>query len=337
MTDLFFCNICQESIPQIQFDSEEAFRDGSRCICKDCAILIARPASSSVKKARWIWPLVTFLFLATWSLFGYFLLELGEGVISGNKSRQLLWGEVEELSENLILFDANLRSQIKQSEGQALMVLDGLSRSLEAVNQELRDALNRQALELRELEGIPGSLELINKKFDLSTSEFVQFADSISDLKNRLQILEDSFSGLERTVTAAKPPQSVEEGSFSKSVQKLLEDLGSEDPMDRFDALEKIINYQDPNLVPYVTPLLLDTYEMCRFQAAFILRSWSALSAVPKLIDALDDNFSYVRKEVNDALEAITKISVDYDHRADEALRAQAVARWRDWANKNGF
>ena len=83
--------------------------------------------------------------------------------------------------------------------------------------------------------------------------------------------------------------------------------------------------------------MLLDTYEMCRFQAAFILRSWSALSAVPKLIDALDDNFSYVRKEVNDALEAITKISVDYDHRADEALRAQAVARWRDWANKNGF
>ena len=337
MTDLFFCNICQESIPQIQFDSEEAFRNGSRCVCKDCVTLIAKSILPPDKKTRLILPLAILLFLSTWCLCGYLFLEMKEDVIVNQKSRMVLNAEILDLNEKLTVLESSIPLIEKQSEEQDLLVLNELSQNLEEVNQKIRDALNLQALELRDLEGLPNSLALMNQKFDLSISESAQLTDSVSNLKDRLQILEDEFSGLERTVAAAQPPQDIDSTSFSKSIQKLLEGLSSEDPMNRFDALEKIINYQDPDLVAYVIPLLLDTYEMCRFQAAFILRSWSALSAVPQLIDALEDNFSYVRKEVNDALEEITKVSVDYDHKADESLRGQAVIRWRDWAKKNGF
>ena len=119
-------------------------------------------------------------------------------------------------------------------------------------------------------------------------------------------------------------------------LESILQDLESSDPNTRFAALEDIADHNDPNLVPYVAPLLYDSYEFCRYQAATTLRQWSALSATPQLIEALDDTFEFVRKEVNAALEAVTKNSVGYNHKDDDAARAASQQAWRDWWKNNG-
>jgi|TARA_B110000438_G_scaffold223321_1_gene216872 hypothetical protein len=337
MTELFFCNVCQQSVPQISLDTGNAVRHGDRVICPDCADTLVIATELEPSKREWsISPIVIVFFTITWAVFAYMYVEqqrFFDAVTASNK---------EAVSNNNRLSAANaelqsvLENKIGDSATRAKIERDKLTSTIENGDNKLRDALSRQANALADLESLPSQFSAMVSKLNLSQVEISTIADSAREIRAGQLVLRDKVSAVERQVAAAPAPIDVEESSFDSRVQSILQDLESSDPNTRFAALEDIADHNDPNLVPYVAPLLYDSYEFCRYQAATTLRQWSALSATPQLIEALDDTFEFVRKEVNAALEAVTKNSVGYNHKDDDAARAASQQAWRDWWKNNG-
>ncbi len=337
MTELFFCNVCQQSVPQISLDTGNAVRHGDRVICPDCADTLVIATELEPSKREWsISPIVIVFFTITWAVFAYMYVEqqrFFDAVTASNK---------EAVSNNNRLSAANTRleraleNKIGDSATRAKIERDKLTSVIENGDNKLRDALSRQANALAEFESLPSQFSAMSSKLNLSQIEISTIADSAREIRAGQLVLRDKISAVERQVAAAPTPVDVEESSFDSRVQSILQDLESSDPNTRFAALEDIADHDDPNLVPYVAPLLYDSYEFCRYQAATTLRQWSALSATPQLIEALDDTFEFVRKEVNAALEAVTKNSVGYNHKDDDAARAASQQAWRDWWKNNG-
>ena len=337
MTELFFCNVCQQSVPQISLDTGNAVRHGDRVICPDCADTLVIATELEPSKREWsISPIVIVFFTITWAVFAYMYVEqqrFFDAVTESNK---------EAVSNNNRLSAANTRleraleNKIGDSATRAKIERDKLTSVIENGDNKLRDALSRQANALAEFESLPSQFSAMSSKLNLSQIEISTIADSAREIRAGQLVLRDKISAVERQVAAAPTPVDVEESSFDSRVQSILQGLESSDPNTRFAALEDIADHNDPNLVPYVAPLLYDSYEFCRYQAATTLRQWSALSATPQLIEALDDTFEFVRKEVNAALEAVTKNSVGYNHKDDDAARAASQQAWRDWWKNNG-
>jgi hypothetical protein len=337
MTELFFCNVCQQSVPQVSLDTGNAVRHGDRVICPDCADTLVIATELEPKKKEWsISPVVVVFFTITWAVFAYMYVEqqrffetvavLNRDAVSNNNRLSAANAELQSALENKI-GDAATRAKIERG---------NLSTVIKKGDNKLRDALARHTSAMADLEPLPSQFSAMASKLNLLQVEISTIADSAREIRIGQVVLRDKVSAVERQVAAAPPPVDVEESSFNQRVQSLIQDLQDSDPNDRFAALEEITSYSDPNLVPYVLPLLQDSYEFCRYQAAKTLRQWVALSATPHLIEALGDSFEFVRKEVNAALEAVTQHSVGYDHKGDDAARAASQQAWRDWWQNNG-
>jgi len=61
-----------------------------------------------------------------------------------------------------------------------------------------------------------------------------------------------------------------------------------------------------------------------------------ALSAIPQLVDFLNDEDTSVRFFAIEALRRITGTNNGYDYKARPQLRAEAVERWRELLKSNG-
>ena len=337
MTELFFCNVCQQSVPQISLDTGNAVRHGDRVICPDCADTLVIATELEPKKREWsISPIVVIFFAITWAVFAYMYVEqqrFFEAVAVSNKKAVLNSKSLIDANDEL---QSDIENEIGAAATRAKMERDKLSLGIENGDHKLRDALSLQANALADLESLPSQFSAMSSKLNLLQVEISVIADSAREIREGQVVLRDKIFAVERQVAAAPTPVDVEESSFDSRLQIVIQELQNSDPNDRFEALEEIASHSDPNLVPYVLPLLEDSYNYCRYKAAFILREWSSLSATPQLIEALDDRFEFVRKEVNAALEAVTKHSVGYNHKDDDAARAASQQAWRDWWENNG-
>ena len=337
MTELFFCNVCQQSVPQLSLDTGNAIRHGDRVICPDCADTLVIATELEPKNKEWsISPIVVVFFTITWAVFAYMYVEQQRFIETVEASNRDAVSNNNRLSAANAELQSDLENEIGAAATRAKMERGKLSIVIENGNNKLRDALSRHANTLADLESLPSQFSAMASKLNLSQVEISTIADSAREIRAGQVFLRDKVSAVEREVAAAPEPVDVEESSFDSSVQSILQDLQDSDPITRITALENIADRSDPNLVPYVLPLLRDSYEFCRYQAATTLRQWSALSATPQLIEALDDAKEFVRKEVNAALEAVTQHSVGYDHKGDDAARAASQQAWRDWWQNNG-
>jgi len=61
-----------------------------------------------------------------------------------------------------------------------------------------------------------------------------------------------------------------------------------------------------------------------------------ASSAIPRLVDFLQDEDASVRLFAIEGLRRITGTDNGYDYKASPQLRAEAVERWREFLNSNG-
>jgi len=337
MTELFFCNVCQQSVPQLSLDTGNAIRHGDRVICPDCADTLVIATELEPKNKEWsISPIVVVFFTITWAVFAYMYVEQQRFIETVEASNRDAVSNNNRLSAANAELQSDLENEIGAAATRAKMERGKLSIVIENGDNKLRDALSRHANTLADLESLPSQFSAMASKLNLSQVEISTIADSAREIRAGQVFLRDKVSAVEREVAAAPEPVDVEESSFDSSVQSILQDLQDSDPITRITALENIADRSDPNLVPYVLPLLRDSYEFCRYQAATTLRQWSALSATPQLIEALDDAKEFVRKEVNAALEAVTQHSVGYDHKGDDAARAASQQAWRDWWQNNG-
>lgn len=115
-----------------------------------------------------------------------------------------------------------------------------------------------------------------------------------------------------------------------------LGDLSSENPGLRLDAVYTLGSSQDAMVVPHLIPMIQDDDVFVRMAACRTLSDLDARVAVPDLIQALSDGDTVVREAAVVALRRITKRGMRFDPLGSSADRAQRIAKWNDWWNKEG-
>jgi len=329
MTEVHFCNLCDQSVPQDQLEAGQAVRHGGRTLCLACRDVMLMAMGGSRPRSRGGAAALLIVGLIGWAAAAFVWLEL-ESLRSDTKfnteaNTSLLQtglnGLEARLSERLTRLDerANVQdlalSSMRQDQArtaEALQVqLGAVERATERI-PDLADAVERGELRIREVEAAR-----------------TMMGQDVSDLRAAFGVVRDGLESLEERVSAVPPAPTA--ADFPREVEDLLAQLRDANPLQRSIALEKLGKLSDARLVAYVEPLLRDSYEMNRYYAATSLGTWKAVASVPALIESLQDEYSLVRKAANEALLAITGQDQGFDAKAPEGERRKAYERWKAW------
>jgi len=165
------------------------------------------------------------------------------------------------------------------------------------------------------------------------------YSDRIIELEESLRVLSTRPMGAAPGVVdggagagaGATPP------AGTPAWQPLLADLQHANAGIRLDSVYALGETRDREVIPYLIPMLGDVDLFVRMATARVLEDLEARTAVPSLIDALEDASSAVREAAMIALRHITGHDFRFDPTdPSEAKRAKGVKAWRDWWKKNG-
>ncbi|PCJ53937.1 MAG: hypothetical protein COA70_07245 [Planctomycetota bacterium] len=335
MTDLFFCNICDQSVPLSRLEGGEAVRHGGRVICPTCcdAISLALKKDDKEKSGgSMFFPLFIALIACGACIFLYLELDKvkDDTTVSVNDAVMMLHRSMGDIQ---VSQESSFKEVSTQIGGLEQTMQDGLTASIGmtgAVDTRVSELVNQ----VNQLEGLADGQATLQQSMRSLQAQVQVSEEGLRDARTGQEFLRDSIAELERKVVVATAAP-VQASGFSSDVKALLGQLKDDDPLKRVSAIEKISKFDDPALIPYVEALLDDNYEMNRFYAANTLGNWNAMPSVPTLIQTLADDFAFVRKEANAALVKITKEDMGYDSKGSEKDRQKATQRWSDWWTKN--
>ncbi len=330
MTEVHFCNLCNQSVPQDQVDDGSAIRHGGRIVCATCRDVMAM--ASTGEKAK--------------SSRAALLVPLSVGLI-GWGAAAYVWFELQDLRGHVDMTaaaDATRIADRLQRVGDELgdrldalaLRAEGMERGLEGVRADAArhaEAVQTQMLALeKSAERIPDladGIERVEGQVREAQTARTLLEQDVRDLRGAVEVLRAGLAGVQQKVAAG--PAAADPAGFLPEVEDLLAKLRDPDPLTRSLALEKLRAFRDPRLVPFVEPLLKDSYEMNRFYAATNLGDWKATGSLAALVEALNDEYSFVRKAANDALVGITGQDQSFDPKSSEAERRKGYERWKQW------
>lgn len=342
MTEIHFCDVCNESIPLAAVDTGEAMETGGRRICPDCIPTVERLATGrSHGLGVWVWVLLV-LALALAAAALYYarssVRDLASHVDAIQRdSKNLDTRHREELSRLALAVD-QVRGEMRHE----------LGRLADKVNQgdaDLRAELTASADRIAALESAVAGHERVVQRVGVLDANMAALSERLRGehatqelMRDDLLTLSSQVEDLEREAEQRRAAAAAED-QFSKHVAELLRDLQDANEEVRYKALEELFKMPDERLLPHIYPLLADPYEFNRFYAAHLLGEWKSRPAVGYLIDVLSDEVSFVRDAAAQALRRITSENFGFDHNAPLDDREAAVKQWQTWwaANKKAF
>lgn len=337
MTDLFFCNLCDQSVPVAKLEAGDAVRHGGRVICPTCCDAMAMAMKIEGGKAKgssMVLPLLLALIAVAGVVFVYLQMDKvrTDMTIQVNDAKMDLHRSLSSSSSSQEEGLAGLSTDLDNLQQSVAAGFEAGKQDTEAVAGSVRNL----AGQMDRLEGLADGQATLQQTIRTLQAQLQVHDDGIREVRTGQQFLRDGMADLERKIVVATAAPPKEEGGFSSEVQGLVDKLKDDDPLQRVSAIEKLSKFEDPALIPFVEGLLEDSYEMNRFYAANTLGNWEAMASVPALIATLNDDFAFVRKEANAALVKITKEDMGYDSKAGDKDREKAVERWNDWWKSNG-
>jgi len=335
MTDLFFCNICDQSVPLSRLEGGEAVRHGGRVICPTCCDAISLSQKNDDKskgEGNMFFPLFIALIACGACVFLYLELDKvkEDTTVHVNDAVMMLHRSMGDIQ---LAQEASFKEVSTQIDGLEASMQDGLAASI-GMTGAVDARVSGIVSQVDQLEGLADGQATLQQSVRSLQAQAQVSEEGMRGVRTGQEFLRDSIAELERKVVVATAAP-IQATGFSSDVKALLDQLKDDDPLKRVSAIEKISKFDDPALIPYVEALLDDNYEMNRFYAANTLGNWNAMPSVPTLIQALADDFAFVRKEANAALVKITKEDVGYDSKGSEKDRQKATERWSEWWTKN--
>jgi uncharacterized coiled-coil protein SlyX len=349
--NLYFCDLCNESIPQPDLDLGRAVRRGERLICASCesamTTLPPRPAPALVAPPVTRAPesgnggslaAVALAFSAVALLAGvgaaaYFFWRV-EGL------QRDLAGEIDDLEraapEHARTVSAALGDEAAAREAEVASVRVALATLSDRV-QELEDADPRTAAFERRLEKIDqrlGSLDDLESRVQHQAGVMDELSRAVQEASRRREtatpprLAEPASDPARAPVAPSQPEPNAPGGAL---FDKWVADLASADSGTRWQAVQGLGGTRAPEAVPHLVPMLGDTDIFVRMAACRHLGDLGSMEAIPGLIDALEDEEASVREAALVALRGLSGQSIPFDPLARDNDRSKRVKAWRDW------
>ncbi|MBI4878301.1 MAG: HEAT repeat domain-containing protein [Planctomycetes bacterium] len=348
---LFFCDICNESIPLQDIKEGKSTTIKGKIFCRKCNPLneLATPeggagASPPAAGASGVLRVVAvMLFLVICGL-GYLIYELkaprGEAQ-AGARAEQVAALErgLAGVSGDLAAVRGELAAAAVPGE-----LLERVAR-LEETASGFAASLSRLVQDVAELQAgvvAVGSLRDRVEGLALRQEEAAQkherLAGTVAELRAETAALgagAPAASPPGEEAAAPVPAEATGEAPLDPELLAIVEMLSAADSMTRWEAVDQIRRRRDKALIPHVIPLLDDRDTFVRAQAIYTLGELKAMSAVPRLIALLRDDEVMIREEALTSLVVITGQNMKFDVDGARSARDKGIRKWEEWLEKN--
>ncbi|MBM3986621.1 MAG: HEAT repeat domain-containing protein [Planctomycetes bacterium] len=366
MSEIYFCDLCNESVPQIDLDRGHATRQKGRVVCATChramgpafaepasgtltpAARVALPAPGSIHShghahaATHSAPsgavaaltlacvaLAVAVTVGVWArgALDEVALQRAAEDRDGRARHQALAARVEAAAAS----DSVLRAS---SQAQAFEGLSGLRAELASLRGEMAEQQGSVRARLEELGAAAARAEVALQKVERHEGELLMLQQHVVDAQAALaalsQRLEQALASAPAGLEAAQPPAAEDPAWIA-----LMEQVRSANVSERYVALVGLAQSRDPRATSVVLPLLKDRDIFLRMAAARALGDLATAEAIPGLIDTLDDDEALVREAAYLSLRSVTGRDLPFDPQSpDPAERARRIKAWREWWDK---
>ncbi len=338
--EVYFCDLCQESIPERDLLEGRAVEIQGRRVCRGCRGRLVPPLPS----ARLAAVLAFLALLAAAGTGGLVLLQkkevdqLRRAQASWEKGWTARWeaGKEEARGERETLRKAlqglgNRLGGAERSLGEMLQARKNLFAALEAVKKDM--------FSLRTT--LTGKILTTEERLSAMETVLREARKGIHDLSRRLAALCNVIdaprslplpglpqdSGSSSPKAPPSPPSKKELALLEKQIQ-------SSEADQRWKAVESLEKISGPQAVRLVARALQDKDIWVRRLAAEVLGRMGREEAVGPLIEALSDPELMIRAAALTSLRTLTGKSFGYDPNASPGARRRALLLWKAWWEK---
>jgi hypothetical protein len=357
---IYFCDICNESIPLKDINSNRITIEDGKIFCQKCA---PKKARASERAPGLVVALLVALTLAVASL-GVIGWKL---ILEQENEREALQGKVEGLDSSFEGLQAGALSGLREGVDSATVAAGELRKDITLLRQDLttteseirsrHDGLDRrdkdqyvaqQKATLAAIERLVATLEpeIESLKNKVRTLEMTLNSDAMMEikvLKEKLQLLQDVVTAraANPAVGAGKPTDppvvdgaagTIADGGASledKEITGHIEKSAAADPGKRYSG-DRVVAALEGMLSPEADP-----EDYVRVAVIQTLRKLGSATSVPHIIGALRDTDYFVRVAARGALRSITGTKMDFDPDGSPSDREGRVKSWERWWDEN--
>lgn len=354
--NLYFCDLCNESIPQADLDLGRAVRRNERLICAACEGAMSgapqRPEAAAAAVPAAARPAAGREGAPPSSLAAVALAFSSVSLVAGVGLGAYLFWHLEERTGKLAQELNDLERSAPEHARTVSAALAEESRAREGELAETRTAVRALQARLQELEPVGAQQAALERKLERVDDRL----GTLDDLASRVQHQSGQLDQLSATVAALSagrsgptepapavaqpsaeakapaPPVAQERGAAEW--ERWLGDLSSAEAGTRWQAVQAIGGTHDPAVVTHLLPMLRDSDIFVRMAACRHLGDLNTVEAIPGLIDTLADEEAAVREAALVALRRLSGQSIPFDPLGKEGDRTKRVKDWRDWWEK---
>lgn len=340
--EIYFCEICSESIPASDLSSRAALEVKGKVIGPCCLPDVQRPQAARTGMSP------------------VGLTALGAILLAGIAGATIfldwrLSEEVSVLRANVDDVESNVASAGSRNLADLERSLDGTIRKgeLEPVVDRLDDLEGKIATNQKQLEAKINTTSA--RLGGLDEAQKTMIAGQAT-LQTEIKEVTLEILRLEREVAAAaavprggiadasteepmRVPESTDKEKPGTGLPPALSHqvtrLKDGDAGNRFEAVDQLVQSKNMLALPHLLPMLKDSDAFVRRLTAEGLASFRDKTAVDALLVAMADPEGIVRHTAYASLKKLTGQSIAFDPEGSGSARAQAQRRWKDWWQKN--
>lgn len=350
---LFFCDICNESIPLQDIKDNRALTIKGKIFCRVCNPVNDVPASEPTggsgtaakpDSARASGGSLAVLFvglLAALGASGYLIYERAFG---GAETSALIARRFDTMEDGLRDTKQNVSMIAGNVEG--LNGLRAFPKEVEKLQEDVartRGEIETIGAGLASAEKNLNTVGNLRERLDAVVLRQDEFARGLGRLEGVLAQLQGQLKEVADRPPVIVTPEPMagkipdgesESPALDDRLLTLIEKLGSSDAMVRWEAVDQIRAEKEKALIPHVIKLLSDRDTFVRAQAIYALGELKATKAVPELIKLLRDDEQMIREEALTALVEVTGQNIKFDVNSKNE-REKGIKRWDEWLVKN--
>ena len=347
---IFFCDACNESIPQRDFSQHRITIEGGKLFCPKCAPMSqdTQQGASAALVATLLLLVVALIGMGFW---GWQLIDSLRADLTRAQLSLVDAGNVAGVTANRL--DTALAS---------LQNSEATISELKAAVTGLRDASQQRYAELDRRLGTESDaaratlderLGTLDAKITAALGELrTQTQGTREDLAGQKAGLEGLKAALEvvRELAATKPQPAavsaapagvavVEPSARSaveeREVNALLLQLSDTDPGQRYTAVTELGRYSGVKVVAALEGMLKDSEEYLRVAVVQNLRRLGSKPSLPLILQVLRDGDPFVRSAAKAAFEELASTRLDFDPEASPKDRESSVKNTETWWEAN--
>lgn len=352
---IYFCDICNQSIPLKDLDEKVAVAVKGKIVCASCsaatvAALKGNAAAGPGPSGLAVPLSILGIAIAASAAIGWYVYRgsLDRAESLSKDVREAAWkrfadleGKAAAIADEVHGLREGLDELKRFMESEAAEI--AARRRSDAADVEARIASLKRYL--HESEILKERVQELEVKIAASVESGAGLQRDVGSLKDLIATLDSAVRSMPPGTGSAGPaapaptPEATGESAslpaLTADLQRMAKKLKDGDPAIRWEGVEELGQSRDPRVVPYLIPHLKDADDYVRRQAAEALGDVGSKLAISPLIDALMDEVLHVRDSVYAALRKLSGQNIKFEPTAKKDDRVKQQRLWRAWFEQN--